>query len=189
MNTDNLLMQNQNFQGYEIKTKNNGRGKNKNKNSKNNSNFSSPNKTSNSMLPYNFVAKSEAHKQMLYKISQINPGVDELIIQDIYSLINSPEIVFKLLKEAFPKNSEKHQKQQKKFEDIFKQGKPKGQLNRIRDVPLNPSCEKAKNIQKEVKFKEVKNDFWTAQNVKRYSQMFNQWGNNRQNQSDAYQER
>lgn len=123
MNPDNLLMQDKNFQGYEIKTKNN-RGKNKNKGNKNNGfHQGSPNKPNpgknNSMLPYNFVAQSEAHKEMLYKISQINPGVDELLIQDIYSLINSPEIVFKLLQVAFPKNKEKHQKQQKKFEDIF----------------------------------------------------------------------
>ena len=73
MNTDNLIMQDQNFQGYEIKTKNNSRGKNKgNKNSKNNSNYNSPNKQYNgksSLLPYIFVAKSEAHKEMLYKIS------------------------------------------------------------------------------------------------------------------------
>ena len=105
------------------------------------------------MLPYNFVTigvNSEAHKEMLYKISQINPGVDELIIQDTYSYIHSPEIVFKLLKEAFPKNNEKHEYQQQKFEDIFKKGKDRGQLNRIHDVPLNPSCEKAKNIQREV---------------------------------------
>ena len=63
--------------------------------------------------------------------------LDTKFIYTAYKILYHPDIVMELLKIAFPGMYLKTSKTQNEMDFIFKQGR--GQLNRVRDVELNPS--------------------------------------------------